>query len=977
MTIETGLEIGNYKIVSNIGSGGMGEVFLAEDTRLNRRIAIKFLNEDVGSDVEKLSRFIQEAKTASALNHPNILTVFEIGDFNGTPYIATEFIDGETLRERLAKDPLDLDSAMGLTLQITAALAASHDAGVIHRDLKPENIMIRNDGLVKVLDFGLAKLAPVSAESVQTTVPQLITRSGTIVGTVAYMSPEQAKGKKLDMRSDIFSLGILLFEMFAGQRPFAGESHLELVSSILKDDPPTLLAIAPDLPRQLGRIVDKTLRKDRNHRYQHVRDLHIDIEDLREEIKFEAKLTNSTRSTVIGGPQVTNPSSIGSQLRSAFTTNITETRRFTLLHALIFFAVAGAIAGAIWFFRPTAGVQPTQFKTTEVAIWSSAPGELSSSASFSPDGKLIAFASTKSGTKGIWVTQATSTDAIAVTNDSYANTNPIWSPKGDEIAYMSLRPNQTGGNSAELWRVSALGGVPKSIATLPSGSAELLYWGQSGGIYYELNRKDLFVVDFSNGTSQKVISVEGAQIKWLHISSDEKSIVYAVQTDDKWQILTAELDGKSPAALADGAGEMAFGSASASGVKRLFFSVAIDGAEQINLLTTDSGRVAPIANPETGSRIVAADPDGRSILLSSAREESNIWRVGVADATEAPVARDLSSELWPAVSPDNERIAYQSIKNLSAGDNLFDGNIVVKPFNSRDNDRPVSLTEHGYLPAFSPDGSTVAYLRKTGKNADLFLVNPNGGGERRLTNGGVVTVGNSLLPYNTNQTNAFAWSPDGSRIAFISNRNEAYNVWIVNLRDGSEAQVSTMAEGDLLYYCPVFSPDGRRIAFAYQKKTRDENGRFARGVAMVDTPSNKTVKVWEAARPFRLIGWSADGNSLIAAEPSKEYAGLPSETSLSRISMDGTETSIAKLKNIYFYNIFLSEDKKQIAFAARDRDMDDIWVIPSAGGVSRRITNNNDSGLYFSRLAWLHDGTGIVFGKQTRFSLLSRMIDIN
>ncbi|MEO6656605.1 MAG: serine/threonine-protein kinase, partial [Pyrinomonadaceae bacterium] len=296
-------KIGHFEIMSKIGAGGMGEVYLARDTKLDRKVAIKFLNDEFSTDPEKLNRFIQEAKAASALNHPNIITVFEIGHTDDREYIATEFIDGITLRHRLEYEPLTLVDALNIILQITDALAAAHEAGIIHRDVKPENVMIKTDGRVKVLDFGLAKLAPGSSESVDVTIPQLITRPGVIVGTVAYMSPEQAKGRKIDQRSDIFSLGILMFEMFTGQRPFTGESHLELISSILKDDAPSLRSVAPDLPRQLERIVDKSIRKDRGHRYQHVRDLHIDIEDLRDEIKFESKLSNLNNHTIIAPPQ--------------------------------------------------------------------------------------------------------------------------------------------------------------------------------------------------------------------------------------------------------------------------------------------------------------------------------------------------------------------------------------------------------------------------------------------------------------------------------------------------------------------------------------------------------------------------------------------------------------------------------------------------------------------------------------------------
>ena len=261
---NAGENISHYKIISAIGAGGMGEVFLAEDTKLERRVALKILLAEVADDEERVRRFVQEAKAASALNHPNILTVFEVGTFNDSQYIATEYIKGKTLRHRMRESSMSLDEALGIALQVATALAAAHEAGIIHRDIKPDNIMIRDDGVVKVLDFGLAKLTEKNVETAEAeaeTRAQFNTEPGMIMGTAAYMSPEQARGHTLDPRSDIFSLGIVLYELFTSKRPFDGESHLDVISSILKDEPTALRLAAPVLPRQLERIVDKTLRK--------------------------------------------------------------------------------------------------------------------------------------------------------------------------------------------------------------------------------------------------------------------------------------------------------------------------------------------------------------------------------------------------------------------------------------------------------------------------------------------------------------------------------------------------------------------------------------------------------------------------------------------------------------------------------------------------------------------------------------------
>ena len=276
----------------------MGEVYLAEDTRLERQVALKILLEDVAEDSDRVRRFVQEAKAASALNHPNILTVYEIGEYGRSRYIATEFIQGDTLRERMRSEPIGLNEAIAIARQTAASLAAAHEAGILHRDVKPENIMIRKDGLVKILDFGLAKLTETAAReptSEDQTRIQLDTQPGVLVGTVAYMSPEQIRGRKVDARSDIFSLGIVMYELLRASSRSRARAIWSWRARYSKDEPTPARQLSPWMPRQLERIIEKALRKDRDHRYQHVKDLQIDLEDLLDELKFESKTTKKRR----------------------------------------------------------------------------------------------------------------------------------------------------------------------------------------------------------------------------------------------------------------------------------------------------------------------------------------------------------------------------------------------------------------------------------------------------------------------------------------------------------------------------------------------------------------------------------------------------------------------------------------------------------------------------------------------------------
>ena len=289
-----GESLGHYRFVEKIGAGGMGEVHLARDTILNRNVALKILPTLFTMDPVRVRRFQQEARAASALNHPNILTIYEIREVNSTHYIATEYIEGETLRARLGRGALKITEAIETAFQVTNALVAAHDAGIVHRDIKPENIMLRKDGIVKVLDFGLAKLTERSAsDSEASTIVH--TDEGIIMGTAQYMSPEQARGLKVDARTDIWSLGCVLYEMLAGRAPFAESTTGDVIVSILEREPPPLTRYADDVPAELGWLIKKALRKDRDERYQTSKELLSDLRNLKHRFEFEAELERTAQ----------------------------------------------------------------------------------------------------------------------------------------------------------------------------------------------------------------------------------------------------------------------------------------------------------------------------------------------------------------------------------------------------------------------------------------------------------------------------------------------------------------------------------------------------------------------------------------------------------------------------------------------------------------------------------------------------------
>lgn len=338
-------QLGHYEIISLLGVGGMGEVYLAEDTRLGRQVALKVLWLGFRDQEQRLLQLEQEARAASALNHPNILTVYETGEAAGVPFIAAEYVRGENLRDRLERSPLDVAEVLEIGVQLCAALDAAHQAGIIHRDVKPENVVIRKDGLVKLLDFGIAKLSEPRAKlngPIDTSAPELArTSHGMIMGTVSYMSPEQVRGLTADSRSDGWSLGVMLYEMSTGQLPFTEETVSDTIASVLTTEPQPLTNLNSDIPTELQRIVLRGLRKDPDDRYQNIRDLLIDLRDLKENLSFLAQLKETERRERPGVNPV--PETPYLPARSLAEKLITGTRlysRFAALTILFIFALA-------------------------------------------------------------------------------------------------------------------------------------------------------------------------------------------------------------------------------------------------------------------------------------------------------------------------------------------------------------------------------------------------------------------------------------------------------------------------------------------------------------------------------------------------------------------------------------------------------------------------------------------------------------
>ena len=351
--LSPNFNLSHYRVISMIGSGGMGEVYLAQDTKLDRKVALKILPAELATNRDRMRRFSQEAKAASALNHPNIVTIYEIDQTDSGLFMATEFIDGQTLRERLRQAPVKVNEALEVATQIAGALAAAHTAGIVHRDVKPENVMLRHDALVKVLDFGLAKLVEASetVDSEGPTRTDIRTDPGVVMGTAVYMSPEQARGLAVDARTDIFSLGVVLYEMIAGRLPFAGSNANEIFASLLSDtDPVPLARYTNDCSSELERIVSKALRKNRDERYQTVKDMLIDLKRLKDDLDFERQLERSNSERV--------RTQRFSETPAVPTREETRPAKWRAIVIAVVALLILSVASVIYFYRPSLGSGP-------------------------------------------------------------------------------------------------------------------------------------------------------------------------------------------------------------------------------------------------------------------------------------------------------------------------------------------------------------------------------------------------------------------------------------------------------------------------------------------------------------------------------------------------------------------------------------------------------------------------------------------
>jgi serine/threonine protein kinase len=823
--------ISHYELLDKLGEGGMGAVYKARDPRLDRLLAIKLLPPGSVSDPSRRERFVREAKAASALNHPNIVCIYDIEPNGDEPFIAMEYVDGKPLDRIIRKKPLAPVEAVGIGVQVADALAAAHAAGILHRDIKPANVVVTPQGRAKVLDFGLAKLFGDEKPGEDDTTQPLDTAEGTVVGTAAYMSPEQAQGKPLDGRSDIFSFGAVLYEMVTGRRAFKGDTPISTLAAVLNKDPEAPSKISPEVSPELERIIVRCLRKDRARRFQHMDDLKVALQELKEE-------SDSGTSPALPVPR----------------RNVRKIALFAGGAALL---VVGAV-GARYALR-----SPPPKPMTPVPVTAYPGSEYHPS--FSPDGRQIAFSwdGEKQDNVDIYVVPTSGGHPLRLTSDPAADVSPAWSPDGQNIAFI-----RNPGPAGAVYLVAAIGGPERKIVDT---RGSVVCWTADGSsIGFTNTASWISAISVATGEERKLTSPPaGGGDDACAFSSDGKHLAFVRLSPGALRVYVASATGEEARAVTAEGGWGANGLAWVPGTTEL---IAGRGAEdwetrfvRITLGGLFENRSRPVEMPEHAAWPSFVHPSATgpvSIAYERRSVDMNLHGLDLPLRANAdgktgmplvPVVPSTHTEMDPDFSPDGRRIAFAS--NRSGKTEIWVGD--------RDGSNLQQLTRGNCEPGsprWSPGSDKVAYDCRFQNNYDIYVIGATGGAPVRITR----EAGDDIVPN---------WSRDGRWLYFTSSRAGAYQIWKAPAQGGPALQV-TKGGG----YQTFESPDGSLVYYTKRPGT---------GLWSVPVAGGPETRVLDSVRFF----WWAISDSGVYFVPSPDsginlFSILFEEAWRSRVPVD-------------------------------------------------------------------------------------------
>ncbi len=972
-----GQKFGRYRIVKSLGEGGMGRVFLAQDPVLNRHVALKLLLEDLVKDDESVARFEREALAASAISHPNIAHIYEAGVENKQRFIAMEYVDGTNLRDLLKQKKMDLFEAVDIAGQIASALGAAHEAGIVHRDIKPENLMLRQDGFVKILDFGVAKLLEiqtkqpaeggVNSRSVNTT-------SGLLLGTVGYISPEQLKKRPADFRTDLWSLGVVFYEMLAGRKPFEGETLEKTGRSILTKNPEELTfpSIRPEDEIRLKRIIARMLQKEPARRYQSAARLAAELKELKQNLEFNRQFStgkiSASKTFAASSETGEQPENLTFLIRTReFWRGASFSRKVLALGiSVCLLAISATLSGRYFapLLPPFSGQKAKTFSmdsrgnlqlSTLFSAKRKPNGEIAG-LNFSPDGKSIAFALSGDDTGDIYVKAVERGEAVKITGGKWMNYAPLWSPDGQSIAFVSNRDHKFG-----IWTVSSKGGEPELRIPLENTgfACYLRKWSNDGKrIYYESCKK-FYAIELDSGRSTEITLPEAEIEGGFNLSADEKMLALVTVENKRQRIFTFSLEtGEFKAASKNE--HQNWSPVFFPDKARIAYSSNQNGIGQIYVSDLMSAEESQITFGDINASFPVVSPDGSRILYVSQMDEANIFSLDISTGKESPETSNTRMQLFPDISSNNKMLIFQATDNQTK---IYSSPLKIKTLGS--NAEPDHINLEGGEARWSPANNAFAFLKQTGTDKNIWKSDAGTLKEKQLTFGGILVEGMTQAPFNLLSI-PFDWSPDGKKIAYGSKQSGFYNLWTID-DDGLGAAMLTRNEDNKLRFSsPLWSRAGEQIAYVYRKQLEANKARYGIGVLS----QGRTTNLFESDLPVRLLGWLPNERELLAA------TGTDVSVRLLKISTSGggEPLAIANLEGVYLDGMKLSPDGDKTAYAARRDGISNIYLF-SADRKESKLTSNLENTLYYSGIVWSRDGKGLYYSKQSGGMQISMISD--